>query len=373
MTNTSRLLIAYTTATERRPIYRRDALNAVALPAGWTISLSYRTKWIAPDLVGLLEKNELAGSELLLVVLRGESVGGHPEHAAPLRYCKVLKTELSGQDLALVHIETARRPSKYLVEHFLEQAPKNNWPTPIWRADAKASYYLLAAPKEPGHRAGETSFDSHVEALKSCIEPGNSRYFMITRIYRIKPSNALTPPAVPISLALRQPKASELTMLELRPGSLYNLEVLVHGDSLEGGASPLELKIRGEQVDIAEPLLRQHGSGAMVSYLIAVKRQYAFELATLVIRMRPLHGVPQRPSAEAQVLLHITPTLRFWLTIYVMVVVGTVGLEINKEFVDLLDSSTTAACIVMSAKVAGTALLAWAAWRLFRSVPIKPG
>src|ERR1700688_143823 len=369
MTDSSSLLIAYTTATAKKPIYRRDTLNAVALPAGWTISLSYRTKWIAPDLVGPVKKNMLAGSELLLVVLRGENAGGQPEHAAPLRYCNVLKTEMSGQDLALVHIETARRPSEYFVGHFLEHAQENQWPAPIWRAGAEVSYYLLPVPEETAPRGEETSFDSHVKALQSCIEPKHSRYFMISRIYRVKASKALTPPAVPISLALRQPKASELTVLELRPGSLYNLEVLVHGDSLaEGGASPLELKIRGEQVDIAEPLLRQHGSAAMVSYLIAVKRQYASELATLVIRMRPLHGVPQRPSAEAQVLLHIRQTRRFWLGISVIVVVGTVGLEINKEFVDLLDSSTTAAWIVMGAKVLGTGLLVWAAWWLFRSV-----
>jgi hypothetical protein len=368
------MLLAYTTANDTRPIYRRDCLNAVAFPAGWTISLSYRSKWIAPDLVAAVEENGLTGSELLLVVVRGKRLGKHPERYVPLRHCKILKTDMIGESLAVVHLETARRPSEELVRHFHDHAQERQWPVPIWGGDhAGLSHYLHRVPRESLARPEETSFDSHVEALKECIEPESCRYFMITRLFKVKPSRALVPPTVATSLTLRQPGASELTVLDLRPGELYNLEVLVHRDSLaEGGGSPLEFKIRGEQVDIAEPLLRQYGTGALVSYLIAVNRQYASELATLAIRTGQTADAKSRPSAEAQVLLQIKPSLRFWLLALVLVLFGTIGFEATKEALEDLKVAH-AALWVMGAKLAGTGLLAWAAWWLFRSVPIKPG
>jgi hypothetical protein len=375
MTNSSRLLLAYTTASAKRPIYRRDTLNAVAIPAGWIISLSYSTRWIEPDLVKLVKSDRLAGSELLLVALRGSKADETPENAAPLRFCTVVKTELQERDLALVHVEAAGRPSERMAMGFLALASEGGWPVPIWQdTKRRPNHYLVQVQKERRASEPEASFDSHVMALRKCVEPEDCRYFKINRIYQFNPSNALRAPAVQISLSERQPETVGQTILVLRPGKLYNLEVLVHGDSLaEGGASPLELKIKGEQLEIAEPLLRQHGSAAIVSYLIAVKRQYASELATLLIRMSPTEGLPARPSAEAQVLLHIRPSRMFVLAVLGLAVAGTIGIEVDKDFAAVLHAGADAtAWIAFAAKMVGTALLGWAAWLLFRSVPIKP-
>jgi hypothetical protein len=359
---TSEILLAYTTATDARPLYRRDSLNAVALPKGWTITLSYRSKWIAPGLIAELNDDLFVDCEMLFLVARGEQY-------VPLRYCKVLKTQMAEADLALLHIEMGRRPSDQMVGHFIDFAKEHQWPFPKLGSDGAGTRHYLHRIRGISDSLQEATFETQVSALQQCIEPANSQYFMITRLSQVKRS--LIIPATMQAPTLRDREATELTLIDLRAGQVYNLEVYVHGDSLRGGESPIEFFFKGDQVDIAEPLLKQYGSGALLSHLIAVKRQYASELATLVIRMRqPDKDSEPRPSAEAQVLLRIRPAWYFWPSTVILFVLGNVGLQMTKDALGAFHLSQPD-LVVLGAKLAGGGLLAFAAWLAFRTVPIK--
>jgi hypothetical protein len=348
MTDKSRVLLAYTTANNARPLYRRDSLNAVALPEGWTITLSYRAKWIEPSTIADLKEDLLQDCELLFLVVKGEE-------CVPLRHCKVLKALMPEDDLAVLHLEVGRRPSEDLVSGFRALANENKWPVPGLDGGVSGSKYYLGHVRWESSGMQATDFDLHVEKLRKCIEPAESRYFKINRLLQIKTSLAQ------ISSTPRNREASELTLLDLRAGEIYNLETYIHSSSLLEGKSPIELVIQGSHVDIAEPLIKQYGSGALISHLIAVKRQYASELATLVIRLKG----PEKEDPR------LRPAWYFWPLAIGFFLLGNIGLDMTKEALGAIHHFSNPEAAVLFSKLVGSGLLALAGWLAFRTVPIK--
>src|ERR1700688_367752 len=106
----STVLVAFTNARDDRPLYRRDALNALACPDRWVLSLSYRQKWIAEEVEGDLRTNRLAGKRLLIVLCGALNADGTFQNAVPLRFCRVIETSLvdDGQEgvLAILNVES---------------------------------------------------------------------------------------------------------------------------------------------------------------------------------------------------------------------------------------------------------------------------
>src|SRR5579864_4522727 len=346
----STVLVAFTSARGDRPLYRRDALNALACPERWVLSLSYRQKWIARELEGELRNNRLAGKQLLIVLCGTLRSDGTFQCAVPLRFCRVIETSLvdDGQEgvLAVLNIESGARPTLMLAANQADNSAV--------AAASAPPFALLQGVALPGASAaadrdqGDTylrwlalpdvapdpvGLSDHVAALAQRIpELAECWHFMLTDFSEVRSSFA----SRPVKISSR-PHGSAMTMADLGGGRLYQMQFYMHRDTLVGGnRGRVELVLNGEQVEISQPMVRQHGSGSVVQYLLAVTRTYAAETANLLIHMRRQEDIAAPGSAlpagpELQLLLRIRPPRGLWLLLILLLTVGTLGLQMSKE------------------------------------------
>jgi hypothetical protein len=385
----STVLVAFTSARGDRPLYRRDALNALACPERWVLSLSYRQKWIARELEEELRTNRLAGKQLLIVLCGALRSDGTFQDAVPLRFCRVIETSLvdDGQEgvLALLNVESGARPTLMLAANQADNgavAAAGAPPFALLRGVAlphssaaadrdQGDTYLrwLALPDLAPNPVG---LSDHVEALAKRIpELAECWHFMLTEFSEIRSSFA----SRPVQISSR-PHGSAMTMVDLGGGRLYQMQFYMHRDTLVGAnRGTVELVLNGEHVEISQPMVRQHGSGSAVQYLLAVTRTYAAETANLLIHMRRQEDIADPASAlpagpELQLLLRIRPPRGLWLLLILLLTVGTLGLQMSKEALQGMGLPATEV-FVLVAKAMGGLIVALTGWLAFRRLPIK--
>jgi hypothetical protein len=387
-------LVAFTSAQGDRPLYRRDALNALACPERWVLSLSYRQKWIAEDLEEDLNKNRLVGQRLLIVVCGGAlDPDKRYQSAVPLRFCKVISTSLrddgSQGSLALLYVESDTRltldpavgPDAQGVAAVPGAPPfalLQNIVLPRSFPEAsrdQGDSYLRRIDLPNLDRRTVVGLNDHIEELRQRIpELAGCWHFFLTEITEVLPSFA--------SRLLRfssRPHGSAMTLVELQGGKLYQMQFYLHRDTLAGTTPGMvELVLNGEHAEVSQPVVRQHGSGAVVQYLLSVPRTYAVETVNLLVRMRRQDMAPTPPvppavppaGPELQLLLQIRPFRGFWLLLIVLLTFGTLGLNMSKEALQGMSLPATEA-YVLGAKALGGLIVSLAGWIAFRRLPIK--
>lgn len=257
-------LVAFTTASAERPLYRRDALNAIAYPDGWQLDLTYRGRWIDDALKQPLAEGALKGRTLLVVLCGAPNEQTQTyDRAIPLRFGRVLRSWVEGDladgGLSFLQVQLGPRPSGNLLEGFAAAA--SGLPRRPALSGPQARYLVQADPLADADP--EISWDSHVDALQQLPELADCHFFCWKRLTE-KTASLAEGPSPKVSLAGR----TDATLIELVAGRLYEIQLYQHRSFLASGSS-VDLAVRGEHVDIAEPVVKQHGSGALVSHLSA--------------------------------------------------------------------------------------------------------
>ena len=290
------LLVAFATANPDRPLYQRDVLNALCYPKDWVLRLTYRDKWVAMQLKKDLALDRLRKRDILIVFC------GHPDPAlktfgkvVPLRFGRVISSAASslGQE----------PPSDIVVLRISLQG----WPGGTFLKTGSAlltvprldeGFYLTMIPRSIQQMESKCDAGALGETVCAAPEMQTSRVF-----YVLEPAPRAhwwqrreSRPRVVSS------RTSDVTILKVSAGKSYRLSFAIPKRSyVPEEEIPIDIKIRGEHLEIAEPVVHQRSSGAEVSYLLVVQRKYAAELATLVARFgRPVNRngapAPDRPG-----------------------------------------------------------------------------
>jgi len=375
-------VIAFTTVQAERPLYQRDVLNAMAYPANWLLNLTYRGRWLDAETLKLIRSRKLKG-RAILIVLCGEPTPGPDDQfqkIVPVRLGTILAatgTEDLDQEngIAFLRVKLAGRPGQQLLDVF-QPASASGPPAPglpsVPRPSGEGSFFLQTCPGFSFGEETSVGWDKHVERLKEIEAIKDSHWFRMIRVVEREPSfkAAQEPERV-------HDERLDTNLLRLAGGRLYEIEFYVDPGSLVAGETrPVELAVQGEHLDISEPLVKQYGSGATVSYLLAAKKQYASELVTVVARgPRPKPAPvsptpPARLGPEIQMVFRIGPGRGFWLWVIVLVTLGSLGLNVDSAFLKALDVGK-AEIWALAVKTAGSLVLALAGWFAFRRLPIK--
>ncbi len=247
--------------------------------------------------------------------------------------------------------------------------------------DPGAKWVIQVEDVVPGG-GEEMDWDEHVEEVLRISELANCHFSRMVSFSRRDPSQSATATSL-------DTKNADVTLIELTAGCAYELKFNVHSESLrrETGV-PVAIAIQGKHVEVAEPVVYQCGSGAIVTYLLAVERKYAAETATLSARRRldrkEINVGEEGP--EFQVILRIRPPWYFWVSAIAMLTLGAMGLNLKPEslrglarFLRLVGLGSIvnlaqplgADLASLLANAAGSLLLALAAGFAFRRLPVK--
>ena len=364
-------LVAFT-ALETKPLYQRDAFNILALPEGWNVRWSYRDEWVSSneDVRGELRSNSLVGQSVLIVLCgNADSKTGEFSVAVPIRWGTVTESRLSSDpEIFHLSIVLGALVSQDVLTSFCNQ--KGTPKLPRLREGA----YLLRSDELSNPSAQALPWRTLVEEARRIKSIEQALFFQIrgirrrptptpirTWIYNRHPRLTPQPPNRPVPLfPTRDPKG--LNQLDLFSGAVYELEIHVDAESMERDRTPVLVTIKGGHLSISEPLSRQHGSGAVVMYLLAVERKYVTELSTLKIR----GSGDAADGPEVQALVSMGPTRSFWpLTI--------VGLFLGWTLIETATAPFLAGSpyLGLAFQLAGAALIMSTAWFAFRRLPIK--
>jgi hypothetical protein len=370
-------IILFTTMAAQRPLYRRDALNALSYPDGWQLSLSYRGKWVHPDLWSAGAANRLKGKRVLFVLCCA------PDHEfrefVPLRLASIAKTsapEIQTEDAVLtLWLEVRHRPSVTTVQGLSGKLRSSNpgHDGPYYPAKDRPYYALFTRQFSSGVGANEggdeIDWHDHVDRLVTAApEIKDCQFARLSAIRRInvggkrKVVNAHTAP-VP---------DSALTQINLHGGRAYEFEFHVHERSMTDRAEPpVYFPNIGAHVEITTPLMTQHGSDALIVYPLIVQRKYAPENLSLLARTRSAGDRPALlgDGPEFQALLRILPPR--WYSLFLF---G--GVTLSALFVAADRDALTAVGFCAPywppvAKGLGALCLGLTSWYAVRKLPLK--
>lgn len=351
--------VAFTTARDERPLYRRDALNAIAYPDGWTIVLTYRGKWVDDEIweaarAGLpygWSNRSLQGAVLLLVLGLREKVK-HEEFIdkysndfvdyVPLRYGTVLAAEAVGEQygdgVLTLFMRLHERPSRYQLgaETFRRECNLLGINVPqLTRGDSK---YLMKARNSTfinrGRSAGRplgrsVEWETQVDRLSQFPEFSGCTFIRLESIAARSPSYSHSDPVAP---EIRN--VSPVTVLQLTAGQAYEMRFHVHGESLARRDEPLlEFTPKDAHFEVFDPAINQFGHrSAVVEYIIAAQRRFSATTVSLVARTLTADGKSTLTgdAPEFQVYLEIRPPGWLLPTVFLLFAGGTFMLNYPK-------------------------------------------
>lgn len=344
------MLIAFKTAPDKRPLYKQGALDMLAYPNGWKLILSYRKKWIDRPLRKPLRDNKLVGQKMLVVLCGNVNSSTHEfGTVVPLRWATIQDSGTRHEtDILYLLLTLDDRPSKSLVAK-MQGTDRDFFVVPL---AGKGSYVTQSDTSV--RDKGALSWDEHIGNVRQIREVQDSIFFRVRALRERSSGKAAT----------IETTEGQTTVIDLRSAMLYELELYVDGDSLSGRGVPLELLIEGEHLEIARPLLLQHGSGAIVTYLIVVKRKYTSDLATLLVQPSD----ESKSGAEIRLLVRMGPNWAFWPLTILGLITGWLLTQVDGT---VLPSLASQAPILMGLKLAGALVLAGTGWAAFRNLPVK--
>ena len=360
-------IVLFTTAGSDRPLYRRDVLNAICLPSDWHLSFSYRKKWVADELIARFEAGELEGMPAL-VVLCGDEFKKKLGRALPLRWTTIVHAQIGPKEggsadiqegeadknrVVSLDLKMGRRPSKEEIQLFATSS--------VPKVPKQVDDIFVAYCDFRTQGSNEVSWEDQAQAVRQVEETKDCQLFSIVEIAKLKKRWRGGLKRTRVAVSGRQPLVRGVTEMELASGELYSIETYLN-EGARSDSQPPQVSVQGEHVSVSEPLVRQQGSGAAVSYLLAVERVYTSSLETLLIGGADNSALA---SPGIQVLASVGPSRGFWP-------LSICGLVIAALLIRLPAATTCLpAGVALLSEVAGVTVFAITAWFAARRLPMR--
>lgn len=378
-------VVVFTRSASDRPLYRRDILNSISYPEGWTLTLTYRERWVDKDLWELVNKvrfwpwqaKGLAGKRALLVMCSKPDESTDTYTAwIPTRFATIIAAEVSGpadSQVVSVRVKLGGWPSKQVIENFTTLVDCER-PLPSRSANVVSRYLVGVKRRVNANEKMEEAdvgyhWKDHVTQIRTTEASLTDATFV-----RMEPvASAKRPILARARAALEPASRTALTTMRFRAGRAYRMSVQIHPDSVTDWTEvPVKVRVEGKHLEVSTALVMQHTDHAVVSYFLAAERKYTQETVALSVCVLGKDGKPQPVgrAPEFQVLVQICPPRLFLLWTIGLVTFGAAGLSATSEMLAGIGADGSDLNVLI-AKMFGGLLVATAGFYALRKLPVN--
>lgn len=357
------MLLFYTGAEEKNPTYRRGILDSLSYPSGHMLNFSYRRQYIHPD---LLQRG--LSSEAALIVY----VDLDTHRAAtymPIRVARIVQ-HASFKGAA----DRERLGFTFCLGDFVSypgrgQDSHKHWHAELAPFDAgrvvedRLEYFVIQANFSPTTSSAAPAWEEVVGAV------GRSNQLRSAIFVKLALRNLESAGAPPLK------KVGEQQVYQMRPGTVYALDLSVYRNLPADGGPAAEAKITlsrsSELLEVGQPFQSVVSGLAEQTALLSCKRTIEKNLVALgVTTEEPVANIVNTPHPFF--LLRISLPWEDFALILVFAFLGSFLVSLDKDSMAPLFAER-AAFFAVVAKWFGAGFLALAAFLGLRKLPAGAG
>ena len=357
------MLLFYTGAEEKNPTYRRGILDCLSYPSGHMLNFSYRRQYIHPDLL----PRDLTGDAALIVYV---DLDAHRKATyMPIRVVQVVK-HASFRGVA----ERERLGFTFCLGDFVSypgrgQDAHQHWHSRLAPFDAgrtvedRLEYFVIQSDFNPSTSATAAGWEEVVAAV------GHSNQLRNAVFVRLALRNLESSGAPPLK------QVAEQQVYQMRPGTVYALDLSVYRNPPADGGPAAEAKITlsrsSELLEVGQPFQSVVSGLAEQTALLSCKRTIEKNLVALgVTTEEPVANIVNTPHPFF--LLRISLPWEDLALILFFVFLGSFLVALDKDSIATLFAERAAFLAVVS-KWLGAGCLAAAAFIGLRKLPSGAG
>jgi hypothetical protein len=358
------MLLFFTGAEEKNPTYRRGILDGLSYPSGHMLNFSYRRQYIQPALL----TRDLRGQRAVIVYVDLDSNGAT---YMPIRAAQVVKHSTFAGAAERERIVFTFQLGGFVTYPQSGSNPQRHWHEELARYDDN---------RKVGEHFGlfvievaQADFARDVSASAAAWEDvvaavGRSNQLRNAIFVKLELKN------IENSEALPSETMGEQQVYQMRPGTVYALELSVYKNLPADGGPAAEAKVSlsrsSELLEIGQPFQSVVSGLAQQTALISCKRTIEKNLVALgVTTEEPVVNVVNTPHPFF--LLRISLPWQDFLVILVFAFLGSFLVALDKdsltEVLPMFAAQATFLSVV--AKFFGAACLALAAFLGLRKLP----
>jgi hypothetical protein len=239
-------------SSDARPLYKADIFRVLALPGGYTIQFRYEKKWLADEVVQLVDRGKISDQKALIVFVVGnknwKNQGDSKLRFLPLRTATVKDVFVEQQSTQFVFVleldQFVEVTEDVLKSGKAELLPPNKFVTPKRQISFVESSWRDRVSTVADYFKDTPFYSFKILTIESTVRCCDLR---AKKTY----DKPLAPTYVP---------GWRISEYELNEETDYALEVVYH-DFHGEGASPLYIISDTEELKIENPF--EHGSGTV--------------------------------------------------------------------------------------------------------------
>jgi len=367
------ILYLFTTAANSKPTYRRGVLDLLTYPAGHVLPFSYRRSDIADPVDSLIAP----GRETPAVVVFVDFDPKLPTAYLPLRRVSIL--EVSPPLRPGSTTDPEERIEFFLrLEEYIEYNPAEDfrqWHNALTALDTarevkgnRARYFVVAGRNvfDPPRGQEQLNWENLVKAVAESTRFGDSIFLRLGRVAAYGSGRNDAP--------LNPYREGRPRTYLLRPGHAYQLDFDVYvkpGTAALRGRSPKVTVTSSSELIITTKPFQSVVSGLVQqSAIISCKRTIEDTRAALTVEIdEPIPDVVNTPGP----VLLLDLSVPRWVVVGFCILVFLGSLLVSSDKETWAELVCSAAVWTWLAKIAGSGLLAVAAFMAFRKLPAGQG
>jgi hypothetical protein len=360
------MLLFYTGAEERNPTYRRGILDCLSYPSGHMLNFSYRRQYIQPALLA----QDLSGQTAVIVFVDLDADG--VATYMPIRVAEVVKHSPFEGAPARERIGFTFRLGDFVTYPDNIGDPQRYRHAQLAPLDAQRivgghlDFFVIQADFVPDSSSTATAWESLVAAVARSAKLRDAIFV------KLELRNLESPGSPPLDAV------GDQQVYQVRPGTVYALELSVYKNLPAGGGPAAEARITlsrsSELLEVGQPFQSVVSGLAQQTALISCRRTIEKNLVALgVTTEEPVANVVNTPHPFF--LLRISLPWQDFVLIVAFVFLGSFLVALDKDSVAgvLPLFAAQAAFLSVVAKWFGAACLALAAFLGLRKLPSGAG
>ena len=362
------MLLFFTGAEEDRPTYRRGILDSLSYPSRHLVEFSYRQQNIQPNLL----TRDLRGQNAVIIFVDIDASGAATY--MPLRVAEVVKHSPFGNNSARDRIGFTFRLGEFVTypDPDSDSNSQTNWHSrlalldPDRKVNNRFRFFVIESGFEPSRSATANAWEDVVTAVARSTKL-HKAIFVKLELRNLADAESLPLKAV-----------GEQQVYQMRPGTVYALDLAVYTNPPAKGATAGEAKITlsrsSELLEVGQPFQSVVSGLAQQRALISCKRTVEKNLVALgVTAKEPVANEVNTPHPFF--LLRISLPWEDFALILGLVFLGSFLVALDKDSMKevLPLFAERAALFAVVAKWFGAGCLALAAFLGLRKLPSGAG
>jgi hypothetical protein len=366
-------------------------MNAICLPDGMRMALTYRRKWIEDETwarcVDLakpkrnpawLTLRRARSQALRLLVVLFEADGQPNRRYLPLRFASVeavevhehLSSSFASPDKVepgvTLFVVLGERPSERLVGELADVLGHCG----VVNYGQNLSKYLSQVPTPEQSLApytallsSQTNWERHLGMIiERSVSLEGERHWAVFGSFKPVRGRRAKKPITPL-----RKSTPHATTFALRGGASYEIDCHVHENSVgTWSETPISASVVGSHLEVSPASVSQFGGGALVHFLVATQRKFSPEIVGMnfAVLAKASDGkmtpVPRGKAPEFHCRFEIGPPPLFWAQTFLMLFTSAVLLNFSSGTIGEIVQSWTGQPVADPAPLLYATIALWA-------------